>query len=160
MTANNTEHGPYHRAISFPGAQSLPVLYVDGIHLSLLWERRGAKWFEAWCLDTWGKGAENRGIISRSFCEMWKKLLAHFCQKTSPIVSISSSCWAFVIFCSVLSTFLFLFWCCYPASFPFPDRKDCFPLHGPAEQQGMLKILMMWKWFGTLHVSSNKHVIQ
>lgn len=59
---------------------------------------------------------------------------------------------------SVLSTFLF--WRSYAASFPFPARKDCFPLRSSAEQQVVLKILMKWKWFGTRHVSSNKHVIQ
>lgn len=38
ITANNTEHEPYHRAVSFVGAQLLPVLYVDSILVYLLCE--------------------------------------------------------------------------------------------------------------------------
>lgn len=43
MTASNAVQGPYHRGISPPGAQSLPLLYIEAVHLSPLLEHSGMK---------------------------------------------------------------------------------------------------------------------
>lgn len=44
MTANNAVHRPYHRGSSPPGAQSLPLLYLEAVHLSPLLEHSGMKY--------------------------------------------------------------------------------------------------------------------